>query len=169
MNTPFRKRAFFCLPLLLAYFIFSGHSCKNENIPDCKNNCLSTGPVIIYKTKKDYTQNVSVKLSDDKSRITAYPAESDVLGQKPVKLENGYYLKKMLGNAYLSINIDDYAKGNYDKNKDLKDFIIDVNPFTEYYECCKCVIRNIDSLNIFIKNGYLDFCEDLKKEGYVLE
>ena len=103
-----------------------------------------------------------MKLSDDKSKIVAYPGANDVLKQKPIALHNGYFLKKMVGDAFLSISIEDYAKGNYDKSKELSEYVIDKNPFTEIYECCKCVNRNVDSLNAFLKNGYLPYCQKIK-------
>ena len=52
----------------------------------------ATGPVVVYKTKKDYRNHVSVQLSADGLTITAYPGPSDVLAQKPIELAEGYLL-----------------------------------------------------------------------------
>ena len=51
----------------------------------------ATQPIIIYKTKSDYSQNVAVTLSDDKSKIISYPHPTDVFYKKklayPINLD----------------------------------------------------------------------------------
>src|SRR2546423_15562709 len=49
-------------------------------------------PVLVYKTKTDYTNYVPVILSDDKTRIISYPDPKDIQNSAPVKLKNGYLL-----------------------------------------------------------------------------
>ena len=46
----------------------------------------ATGPLVVYKTKKDYRDHVSVQLSADGKTITAYPGPSDAMAQKPIEL-----------------------------------------------------------------------------------
>lgn len=148
--------------ILWAIFgVFILNSCSPKL--DCNRKCVATGPVIVYKTKGDYKNLVSVALSADKSKITAYPAPIDAKSQIPVELKNGYLLKKMVGNAFLSLTIDDYVKGNYDQSKPLSDFIMDKDPFTEIYECCHCVSKDVDSINVLIEKKQLKYCKKIKK------
>lgn len=92
-------------------------------------------PIIIYKTNKDYSNNISVGYTN--GEIDSYPGPSDVVNQRPIKLANGYLLKKMQGNVFLNISIDEFT--NYtgdDWNKFIKvENIIDLHPFTEIYKC----------------------------------
>jgi len=69
----------------------------------------ATEPVVVFKCKKDYRDKVSVQLSPDGKTITAYPGPSDVLYQKPFELADGYLLKRMVGDVFLSLTIDAYA------------------------------------------------------------
>src|SRR5580693_4313855 len=51
---------------------------------------------VIYKTKGDYSKNVPVTLSDDKSKIVSYPAVQDIYYKGalayPTPLAKGYWL-----------------------------------------------------------------------------
>src|ERR1035437_9891940 len=58
---------------------------------------FSTGPpTMVYKTKADYSKNVPVTLSDDKSVIISYPAPIDLKPggsfATPTLLQDGYLL-----------------------------------------------------------------------------
>ena len=78
-------------------------SCSNSKVNQTKQSesmnetaTIKTvaGPkAIIYKTKNDYFTNVSVTLSDDKSKIISYPGIKDVYYKGelafPTKLKNG--------------------------------------------------------------------------------
>ncbi|MEM9832200.1 MAG: hypothetical protein AAF944_16325 [Bacteroidota bacterium] len=100
-----------------------------------------TAPVIIYRTKADYSQCVPVRLSDDGSRIVAYPAPGDVMSgssyRYPISLKKDYYWDQQgVGptTAFLSITYEEYAalKTTPDP-KDLLVSILDRNPFLEMY------------------------------------
>jgi hypothetical protein len=125
--------------------------------------CESGGPVIVYKTRLDYSNNVTVQLSADGKKITAYPGQGDVAAQKPIQLANGYLLKKMPGDVVLSLTIDEYAKSskNY-SNEDFINLIIDRNPYLEKYECCKCISQDTAEINDLIRNNKLSKCDDLR-------
>ena len=143
---------------ILVTYLFVLVSCHKTN------KCDTTGPVIIYKTRNDYSNNISVQLSDDKNRVTAFPGAGDAVHQRPDKLVNGYYRKKMAGNAFLSITFDEYIS-NPDKypSTALINYVIDTDPFIEEYECCEC-LKQFDtvSINSWIKAGNLNLCERLK-------
>lgn len=104
-----------------------------------------TAPVIIYRTKADYSQYVPVRLSEDGSRITVYPAPSDILHgdeyRYPVALEDGYYWDRQgVGptTAFLSISYAEYAalEASPDPNT-LMENILDRQPFLEMYHAGK--------------------------------
>jgi hypothetical protein len=124
--------------------------------------CDATGPVIIYKTSGDYSNLISVNLSKDETRVTALPGQDYVEAQRPLPLANGYWLQRMVGTAYLSITIDEFSDiSNHYTNEDLLRAVIDKDPFTEYYNICRCVDDNQDTaaFNRIIREGRLRECE----------
>lgn len=91
-------------------------------------------PVIIYKTKNDYSNNIRVCYNN--GEITCFPGPTDVIHQRPIKLEDGYFLNKMSGNAILNVTIDELINYGDDWfNLIKKENIIDYKPFTEMYSC----------------------------------
>ncbi len=103
---------------------------------------IASPPAIVYKTKKDYDDKVPVTLSADKGKITAYPAPSDLLrgGQftYPTKLNQAYLLDNRgisVNTAFLSFTYADYYNMDMVLNADrLMNYILDDDPFEEYYE-----------------------------------
>ena len=124
---------------------------------------LATGPVVVYKTWKDYRDHVTVQLSEDGGSLLAFPGPDDVLAQRPIELEDGYLLKRMVGNAYLSLTIEDYASSakNYSA-EELYDLVIDKKPYMEIYECSECSGGDTASINHLIRQGSLDCCKSLR-------
>ena len=102
-------------------------------------------PVMIYKTKKDYSKNVAVILSDDKSQILSYPAPTDVSGKLPLptNLKKGYLLDNRGINqnvAFLKMTYEEYAKqAKAPAINELYANILDKDPLTEI---CNCGNRN---------------------------
>lgn len=91
-------------------------------------------PTIIYKTKKNYLNNISVCYKN--GEITCFPGPTDIINQRPTKLANGYLLKKMPGDVFLGITIDEFIKDEDDWFSFIKvENIIDYNPYTEIYSC----------------------------------
>jgi len=125
--------------------------------------CEVSGPVIVYKTKVDYLNNVTVQLSKDGKEITARPGPTDVINQRPLQLANGYLLKRMVGDAYLSVTIDEYADPSFDwESKDLIQYVIDKDPYLEKYECCECTGKDTALINILILEDRLGECKNIK-------
>ena len=123
----------------------------------------ATGPVVVYKTKKDYRNHVSVQLSYYGLTITAYPGPADVLAQKPIELEEGYLLKRMMGDAYLSLTIDAYAESSHSYTvEDLLALVIDKDPYLEKYDCSACTAVDTASINILIREKKLTDCKSLQ-------
>lgn len=111
---------------------------------ESKSTTVKAGPsVIIYKTKKDYSQNVPVGLSDDKMKIVSYPAISDVkVGGKfpyPTPLEDGYLLdNRGIGTnvAFLSYTYEEYAALSATPSvSTLMEKIIDKDPLVKIHHC----------------------------------
>lgn len=125
--------------------------------------CDASGPVIVYKTTNDYSKNVTVQLSKDGKNITAYPGKLDAIKQKPIALANGYLLKRMVGDAVLSLTIEEYAASSMEYSPtDLFNLIINKNPYLEKYECCECTGKDTAAINDLIRNNQIYKCEDLK-------
>ncbi len=132
----------------------------NEHSFDSEPIVPKKPPVIIYKMKADYSNNIPVVLSADKKSIVRYPAPSDLFFEgkisRPTALANGYYLDNRGINenvAFTSYTYDDYL--NLKKAPTAKDLfvvIIDNNPLIEIYQL-KDVERNAETLNELIKAG----------------
>jgi len=101
-----------------------------------------TAPISVYKTKADYKNLVSVVLSDDKTKIVAYPGPSDAKHEFPVLLNSDYLIGSMPGSgningAFLSLDIKKYSEMpefSFTTNQ-LYQLIVDKNPFLEIYNC----------------------------------
>jgi|WetSurMetagenome_2_1015567.scaffolds.fasta_scaffold49041_1 hypothetical protein len=93
----------------------------------------------VYKTKADYSSKVSVKLSVDKSRITAAPGPQDVDTTKnwPMILADGYFLNGIFGSyntGFLTIEKKDYYSWpKFPGSDSLYKLILDKEPFTMFY------------------------------------
>ena len=98
---------------------------------------------IIYKMRKDYSQNVPVILSSDKKTIVSYPHPRDVYTNGklalPTPLKNGYWLdnRGINGNAaFLSYTYEEYAKLQNSPSIDvLYKKIVDTDPIIEMWDC----------------------------------
>lgn len=94
---------------------------------------------IIYKTKADYSKNVPVTLSEDKSKIVSYPAPQDVYFRGvlayPTQLARGFLLDNRgitVNSAFLKLTYEEYSKlGQVPSTDDLYKLIIDKDPITE--------------------------------------
>ncbi|MDR2653450.1 MAG: hypothetical protein LBC68_14285 [Prevotellaceae bacterium] len=101
--------------------------------------------VVVYKTTKDYSQNVPVILSDDKKQIVAYPHPNDLYYNGklalPESLHNGYLLdNRGIGKnvAFLKYTYKEYSKfAEVPSLDELYKNIIDKYPLTELWDCGK--------------------------------
>lgn len=119
-------------------------------------------PVLIYKTKEDYRHLVSVQLSEDGRSLVAFPAPSDVASQRPLELVDGYLLKRMPGNVFLSLSIEDYAARSRTYGaEELYTLIVDRQPYLEIYDCSSCATGDTASVNQLIRQGRLGECKSL--------
>ncbi len=121
---------------------------------------------IVYKMKKDYSKNVPVTLSDDKSKIVSYPDISDVYRNGelayPTKLVDGYWLDNRGINknvAFLSYTYKEYAALKETPSKsDLFLKIIDNDPLIDIVDCGQRGNLNneVEELNALIKQGFAE-------------
>lgn len=94
---------------------------------------------IVYRTSRDYSRNVAVTLDVTRTRITSYPAPTDVRNGSamPLNLGNGYLLdRRGIGpaTAFLDITYDEYATLTKTPSPDsLINHVIDSAPFTDMY------------------------------------
>ncbi len=134
---------------------------------------VKDGPsAMVYKTKKDYSENVPVMLSADGSKIVSYPSLKDVYYKGklayPSKLNDGYLLDNRgiaINVAFLSITYEKYSQlKSVPLLVELYEMIIDKDPLTELYNCGNRYRfkDEVKDLNQLIK-GNLKECDCLKK------
>ncbi len=118
---------------------------SQENKPvESKPLDFSASPsVIIYKTKRDYWNKVSVTLNDDKTKIISYPAARDIFYEGklalPTKLNDGFLLDNRGINknvAFLNMTYEEYSKQKeVPLISEMMKMIIDKDPLAEMYNC----------------------------------
>ena len=117
--------------LLFYYFLFAlSVNIKTDN----------ANRVIIYKTRKNYSNNIPIVLSQDKRQIISFPSPSDIKTiLKPKKLKKGYFLDNFgisRNTVFISLSYSEYSKLKQLPNEaDFKKMIIDSFPFLEMYDC----------------------------------
>jgi hypothetical protein len=151
--------------ILVLYLIISGCKTTDKAQKVALGNKTPGPPTIVYKMKKDYSQNVPVILSADKSNITSYPAVEDVNmnGSYPLPtlLSKGYYLDNRGINpnvAFTLYTYEDYSKLPATPSVDeLFIAITNNNPILEMYDCGNRLrYSNIETdLNSIIDRGEL--------------
>ncbi|MFH1212164.1 MAG: hypothetical protein V1659_04540 [Candidatus Woesearchaeota archaeon] len=155
------KKIMIVLLVVLA-LIVSGCSLKEK----CEG-CGGTLTYSIYKTRENYSNNVFVRVSQDKTRVTGYPDIRDSCG--PKLMNDGYYAGGWGENtAFVNITCEEYKQ--LDKTPgptELYSKIIDFDPFLEIYECPIKTSgpsqRDRDYWNEHIKNGTLgEVCKRVK-------
>ena len=134
----------------------------------CKREMLARPPVIIYKTSKDYFNNIPVGLSEDKTVIISYPDIQDIYYQGepayPTRLAGGYLLDNRgigLNSAFIKYTYQEYSRLNATPSAEtLYNLIIDKNPFTEIYLLnCK---KDTSEINKLIFSGLKENCKKIK-------
>jgi hypothetical protein len=96
---------------------------------------------IVYKTKKDFSKNVPVKMNEDKTKIVAYPSPKDLFYKDklayPTQLKNGYLLDNRgvsKNSVFIDMTYDDYSKlDQAPLLSDILKLVIDKDPFLEMY------------------------------------
>ena len=138
---------------------------------ECSSHCCDDGgsQYFLYKTRNDYSNNLMVTWD-------TLPPEGKLtikgVYYNPKKYANGYesrgccaYSPSNSNSAFLSITIEEWAATHetipaYTIEDSLKNYIIDMDPFVEFYELKRNVelgygIEGLDIINDWIINGEL--------------
>lgn len=134
------KKYLLLLPVLIAC---NGTKKQAESSAGPNSNAAAGPPVIIYKTRVDYEQNVPVILSDDKQTLISYPGPEDLLVDgrmaTPTRLPKGYLLDNRGINqnvAFLKLTYREYAALKQRPTpQEIQGMIIDRDPLTELCNC----------------------------------
>lgn len=95
--------------------------------------------IYVYKAKADYSKNVCVELSSDKTKITSNTCPGEGYNDCWfIKLEGGYLLNGTAGvnSGFLSITHEEYVQ-NYTGSPgadSLYKLLLDKDPFIEFYQ-----------------------------------
>ena len=132
---------------------------------------MARAPVIIYKTKNDYSRQVPVILNKEKNKVISYPAPADVYYRgklaKPKQLQDGFLLDVRgidKNAAFLSLTYEEYVGLEKTPTADsLLRLVLDPDPFTMIYRCgTRNEYDNLEAqLNLMITSGDLQKCTRL--------
>ena len=126
---------------------------------------------IIYKTKNDYSQNIPIQMNKEKTKITGFPAPSDIVIngelQTPLKLDNDFWYDRRgisANTVFLKITYKEYSKlKKAPTSQEMMQMIIDKNPITEMYSCPDLKPRSdIETINQLIKSNFSN-CKKISK------
>jgi hypothetical protein len=153
--------------------LLTGSYCKSKKETAIVSNgskleTFINPPVIIYKTRKDYSDKVPVGLSADKLSVVSYPDKGDIFYggnfATPTLLAKGYLLDNRgiyLNSAFLKVTYEEYSRlAATPTAESLINLILDNDPFTEIYSC-KCS-RDTVELNRMIAEGLTKICKKIK-------
>lgn len=155
-------------PVVLIMVVLSG-------CPENKDQVISMinaeAPVIIYKTRQDYSNRVPIMMNGEKTEILAFPGPGDLYFEGklalPTPLINGYLLDNRglsPRSAFLSYTYEEYAALSSPPDPaELMKNILDADPFMEMYECGKrSELEEIrKDLKKIIRNDFQD-CKKIK-------
>jgi hypothetical protein len=152
------------LILLVGLFVM----CKTDR--EIVGDFRANAPLIIYKTKADYSNNVPITMNDSKELIVSYPSPKDVFFNSklalPEKLNKGYLFDNVgvsKNSVFTSYTFKEYAKLEMAPSiEELLKSIIDKDPFVEVYDCgTRGKYSTVDDLKKLIKSKF-DGCNRLK-------
>lgn len=167
------KQVTFTLFILFSILLIMSGCKPKEQVAAVKGKpVLANAPVIIYKTKQDYSMHVPVTLAPDKTSLTSYPAPSDVYYggdlAYPVALTDGYFLDRRgisENSAFTKWTYYEYSRlPKTPSDKEIFNMLLDTDPFTEIYYCGdRTKFKDIENeLNKAIKEGKLNQYKRLK-------
>jgi hypothetical protein len=144
----------------------------------------ATAPVLVYKTRNDYTRNVPVIMNESKTEIISYPDPSDLFFRGKLAFPTVLVDDYLLDNRGITINVAflNYTYEEYSKLKktpsmnELMNSIIDKNPLIELWNCgSRSRFKNeVVELNLLIGKHFtgcqqiflvptiIDFPDDIK-------
>jgi hypothetical protein len=125
------------LALLLVIIFYTSHTAYAQG------GSVPGNHLVLYKTKRDYTNLVPVVLSDNKATIVSYPDPQELkrVGKKrmPVRLHGGYFIDNAgvcEHTAFLKITYKQYASLERTPTAaELYKWILDKDPLVEICDC----------------------------------
>ncbi len=128
-------------PIILLSLMAMMISCKASKV--YLDSMEALAPVLVYKTKADYSQLVPVTLNETGDKVVSFPAPSDLYTNgilaRPVQLDKDYLLDMrgiQANTAFTSYTYEAYSKlESAPSVQDLISSIIDPDPFEELYDC----------------------------------
>ena len=149
--------------LLLGFSLFSCCSTVKK-VADVNTDAIFDMPnVIVYKTTKDYSNNVPVIMDAERTRIVRYPAPVDVRRgnsyANPIQLKNGYWLDCFGINqnvVFLDYTFEQYANlSEVPTIEALMSHIVDNYPLDEMWNCGKSTkYKSIEDIVDIVKNNF---------------
>lgn len=133
-----------------------------HTVTKVNNVQVSSPKIIVYRTTKDYSDNVPIILDETKTQIVSYPAPSDVrYNPVPTQLDKGYLLdNRGIGKnvVFTSYTYEEYAALEKTPSKEeLLAHIIDKDPISEMWQCGyrhQYGSDIVEVLNKLIKKGF---------------
>lgn len=181
LNFPGSSAAVLLLGLLSVFLLCSCCNCpkgggvtvepaKMEQV-SVMNESSIRKPVIVYKTRADYSNYVPVILSEDKSVIVSYPSLRDVFYENrlatPTKLQDGYLLDNRgitVNSGFLDMTYTEFSElSDTPSPVELKKRLLDRDPFLEIWLCGDrdAMKDPVAELNKLISSGFPG-CKRLK-------
>jgi len=125
--------------------------------------------VIVYQLNGNWENLVPVTLSEDKTKIVAYPGPTDLQKMKPpVSLKYGWRLDTRgisSNTAFLSVTIDEYLTWKEVPSVDeLMKKVKVVKPFKRIMNCGNFIVNNesIEKLNTQLRKKTIKKCSCVK-------
>lgn len=146
---------------------------ENASVPAVAGRPLyMRRPIMIYRTKADYTQLVPITLDDDHNSITNYPDPVDVGPYSvPLQLNSGYLFDRRgigANTAYTSYTYEAFhALSHVPSTAEFESHIVERYPLVELWDCTQRYYqlessmsgsgsedRQIEILNAIIADGF---------------
>jgi hypothetical protein len=169
--------------ILILFVLITAVGCKSKHAGEANGKVVSIAhfspsfapgpPVLVYKTRKDYSSFVPVILNKERTKIVGYSHPSDlIIGDSllvPSPLVQGYFLDKKGINenvAFLTLTYQEYVKlKTLPSLAQMYDLILDKEPLLEICNCGNksAFTDQIDQLNSLIQAGQLrTVCKGIK-------
>lgn len=162
--------------ILASAALFSSCNRKSAPATGSTDSTLSVAmpgpPCIIYRTKADYSKQVPVELTADKTQIASFPDVADIyragsLAYPTLLLDSFWLDNRGIGPnvAFLKLTYEDYrALDGTPAVSELWDAILDPDPLVEMYQCGNRSQYQdaVTELNEIIRSGRLSECKKLK-------